>query len=53
MRSLRWKLLHKLIQVSPLVQTATAQIAVAVLVSAILAPLLAAWVLKHQGGFVE
>ncbi|SUU35328.1 2-keto-3-deoxygluconate permease [Actinobacillus seminis] len=38
---------------APFVQTATAQIAVAVLVSAILAPLLAAWVLKHQGGFVE
>ncbi|SUT88793.1 2-keto-3-deoxygluconate permease [[Actinobacillus] rossii] len=35
---------------SPFVQTATAQIAAAVLVSAILAPLLAAWVLKRQGG---
>ena len=35
---------------APFVQTATAQIAAAVLVSAILAPLLAAWVLKHQGG---
>lgn len=34
----------------PYVQTATAQIAAAVLVSAILAPLVAAWVLKHQGG---
>lgn len=38
---------------APYVQTATAQIAAAVLVSAIIAPLLAAWVLKRQGGLVE
>lgn len=36
--------------VAPFVQAATAQVAAAVLVSAILAPLLAAWVLKRQGG---
>ena len=35
---------------TPYVQTATAQIAASVLVSAILAPLVAAWVLKRQGG---
>ncbi|KAE9529146.1 2-keto-3-deoxygluconate permease [Testudinibacter aquarius] len=35
------------------VQTATAQIAAAVLVSAILAPLVAAWVLKRQGGLED
>ncbi|MDH2999539.1 2-keto-3-deoxygluconate permease [Chelonobacter oris] len=35
------------------VQTATAQIAAAVLVSAILAPLIAAWVLKRQGGLED
>ncbi|HBO38843.1 MAG TPA: 2-keto-3-deoxygluconate permease [Pasteurellaceae bacterium] len=38
---------------APIVQTATAQIAAAVLVSAILAPLLAAWILKRQGGLPE
>lgn len=38
---------------APYVQTATAQIAAAVLVSAIVAPLLAAWVLKRQGGLAE
>lgn len=37
----------------PYVQTATAQVAAAVLVSAILAPLVAAWVLKRQGGLKE
>lgn len=35
------------------VDTATAQVAAAVLVSAILAPLLAAWVLKKEGGLVD
>lgn len=34
----------------PYMEVATAQVASAVLVSAILAPLLAAWVLKRQGG---
>ncbi len=34
----------------PYVEVATAQVASAVLVSAVLAPLLAAWVLKRQGG---
>jgi 2-keto-3-deoxygluconate permease len=34
-------------------EVATAQVASAVLVSAVLAPLLAAWVLKRQGGIVE
>lgn len=34
----------------PFVATATAQVAAAVLVSAVLAPLLAAWVLKREGG---
>lgn len=34
----------------PFVETATAQIAAAVLVSAVLAPLAAAWVLKREGG---
>src|SRR5699024_10587528 len=38
---------------APFVQTATAQIAAAVLVSAVVAPLLAAWVLKKQGGLVS
>lgn len=38
---------------APFVQTATAQIAAAVLVSAILAPLFAAWVLKRQGGLEQ
>ncbi|OBX11133.1 2-keto-3-deoxygluconate permease [Gallibacterium salpingitidis] len=38
---------------APFVQTATAQIAASVLVSAVIAPLLAAWVLKRQGGLVE
>jgi len=37
---------------APYVEVATAQVASAVLVSAILAPLLAAWVLKRQGGLV-
>ncbi len=37
----------------PFVETATAQVAASVLVSAILAPLLAAWVLKRQGGLTE
>ena len=37
----------------PFVQTATAQVAAAVLVSAIVAPLLAAYVLKRQGGIKE
>lgn len=37
----------------PFVATATAQVAAAVLVSAILAPLLAAWVLKREGGLVD
>ncbi|MFP7761368.1 2-keto-3-deoxygluconate permease [Marisediminicola sp. LYQ85] len=35
---------------APFVEVATAQVAAAVLVSAVLAPLLAAWVLKKQGG---
>lgn len=35
---------------APYVEVATAQVASAVLVSAILAPMLAAWVLKRQGG---
>lgn len=35
---------------APYVEIATAQVASAVLVSAVLAPLLAAWVLKRQGG---
>jgi 2-keto-3-deoxygluconate permease len=35
---------------APYVEVATAQVASAVLVSAVLAPLLAAWVLKRQGG---
>ncbi|MCI5764828.1 2-keto-3-deoxygluconate permease [Actinobacillus porcinus] len=35
---------------APFVQTATAQIAASVLISAIIAPLVAAWVLKRQGG---
>lgn len=38
---------------APFVQTATAQIAAAVLVSAVFAPLFAAWVLKRQGGLVN
>jgi 2-keto-3-deoxygluconate permease len=38
---------------APYVEVATAQVASAVLVSAILAPLLAAWVLKRQGGLVD
>ncbi|KGQ46603.1 2-keto-3-deoxygluconate permease [Gallibacterium anatis] len=38
---------------APFVQTATAQIAAAVLVSAIVAPLLAAWVLKKQSGLAN
>lgn len=38
---------------APYVQTATAQIAAAVLVSAILAPLFAAWILKRQGGLPQ
>lgn len=38
---------------APFVQTATAQIAAAVLVSAVLAPLFAAWVLKRQGGLEQ
>lgn len=37
----------------PFVQTATAQVAAAVLVSAVVAPLLAAYVLKRQGGLKE
>jgi len=37
----------------PFVATATAQVAAAVLISAILAPLLAAWVLKREGGLVD
>lgn len=36
----------------PYMEVATAQVASAVLVSAVLAPLLAAWVLKRQGGLV-
>lgn len=35
---------------APYVEVATAQVASAVLVTAVLAPLLAAWVLKRQGG---
>ena len=35
---------------APYMEVATAQVASAVLVSAVLAPLLAAWVLKRQGG---
>lgn len=35
---------------APFVQTATAQIAAAVLISAVLAPICAAWVMKRQGG---
>src|SRR5690606_33011490 len=37
----------------PYVEVATAQVASAVLVTAILAPVLAAWVLKRQGGLVD
>ena len=37
----------------PFVATATAQVAAAVLVSAILSPLLAAWMLKREGGLVD
>ena len=37
----------------PYMEVATAQVASAVLVSAVLAPLLAAWVLKRQGGLKE
>ncbi|WP_152348711.1 2-keto-3-deoxygluconate permease [Brevibacterium sp. CFH 10365] len=37
----------------PFVEVATAQVASAVLVSAVLAPLLAAWVLKKQGGITN
>ena len=35
------------------VATATAQVAAAVLISAILAPLLAAWALKREGGLID
>lgn len=38
---------------APYVDTATAQVAAAVLVSAILAPLLASWVLKREGGLLS
>jgi 2-keto-3-deoxygluconate permease len=38
---------------APYMEVATAQVASAVLVSAVLAPLLAAWVLKRQGGLKE
>lgn len=38
---------------APYVEVATAQVASAVLVSAVLAPMLAAWVLKRQGGLVD
>lgn len=38
---------------APYVETATAQVAAAVLVSAILAPLLASWVLKREGGLLS
>jgi 2-keto-3-deoxygluconate permease len=38
---------------APYVEVATAQVASAVLVSAVLAPLLAAWVLKREGGLKE
>jgi len=37
---------------APYMEVATAQVASAVLVSAVLAPLLAAWVLKREGGVV-
>ncbi len=37
---------------APYMEVATAQVASAVLVSAIVAPMLAAWVLKRQGGLV-
>ncbi|MDO5090258.1 MAG: 2-keto-3-deoxygluconate permease [Cardiobacteriaceae bacterium] len=37
----------------PYVQSATAQVAAAVLVSAMLAPLVAAWVLKREGGMIQ
>lgn len=37
----------------PFVATATAQVAAAVLVSAIMAPLLASWVLKKEGGLLS
>ncbi len=37
----------------PYMEVATAQVASAVLVSAVLAPLLAAWVLKREGGIVD
>ena len=37
-------------KVAPFVEIATARIASALLVSAVLAPMLAAWVLKRQGG---
>lgn len=36
----------------PFMETATAQVAAAVLVTAILAPMLASWVLKKQGGLL-
>lgn len=38
---------------APYVETATAQVAAAVLVSAIIAPLLASWVLKREGGLLS
>jgi 2-keto-3-deoxygluconate permease len=38
---------------APYMEVATAQVASAVLVSAVLAPLLAAWVLKRQGGLID
>jgi 2-keto-3-deoxygluconate permease len=38
---------------APYMEVATAQVASAVLVSAVLAPLLAAWVLKREGGLIE
>lgn len=40
-------------QFAPYVDTATAQVAAAVLVSAILAPLIASWVLKKEGGLLS
>lgn len=38
---------------APFVDTATAQVAAAVLVSAIMAPLIASWVLKREGGLLS
>jgi 2-keto-3-deoxygluconate permease len=38
---------------APLVGTATAQVAASVLVTAILSPMLASWMLKREGGLLS